>query len=127
MACGIEDTEVFVNLTDNEFQKFNFYTAYKPDDMLKRILVIDNDKDLLEILKEALAYDYFEVTAVDAVDNTVFELINEHRPDVVLLDYLLWGVNGDEICHQIKSNPQTANLPVIMFSAYPRVLLSLGN
>jgi two-component system CheB/CheR fusion protein len=41
-------------------------------------------------------------------------------------DYILDGINGREICHQIKANPATCFLPVVIISAYPKVLLSLG-
>jgi CheY-like chemotaxis protein len=44
-----------------------------------------------------------------------------------MLDFLLHGVNGGELCHQLKTNINTMHLPVIIISGYPRVLESLGN
>ncbi|TZF83692.1 response regulator [Pedobacter sp. BS3] len=91
--------------------------------MKKRILILDDDAGTLDVLTEALYYENFEVMATN--DNSrFFEIIKEYKPDLVLLDYLLNGINGGEICHQLKRNFQS--LPVIMMSAYPRVFLSLG-
>lgn len=47
--------------------------------------------------------------------------------DIVILDYILFGINGGELCHMLKTTPETCHIPVIMVSAYPRVLESLGN
>ena len=46
---------------------------------------------------------------------------------LVIVDYILEGINGGELCHQLKINPRTKHLPVIMISGYQRVLESLGN
>lgn len=50
----------------------------------------------------------------------------DYEPHLVLIDYLLKGINGGEVCHQIKSGYETSRVPVIMISAYPRVFESLG-
>ena len=93
--------------------------------MSKKILIIDNDPDVLDVTREALNYEGFEVVASLIADDYQ-NLIRQHQIDLVVIDYLLPGINGGEICHQIKSNPETAHIPVIIFSAYPRVLQSLG-
>ena len=94
--------------------------------MQKRILVIDNDQDLLEAVEATLVIENYYVQTSPFVED-IFVLINDTKPDLVLIDYLLYGINGGELCHQIKSDPKTAHLPVIIFSAYPRVIQSLGN
>lgn len=94
--------------------------------MQKKVLVIDNDNAILDVMVEALNYEGFEVTAVTGTEN-IIALVNEARPDVVIIDYLLDGINGGELCHQIKSSEKNGGLPVIIFSAYPRVLQSLGD
>lgn len=91
-----------------------------------RVLVIDNDNDILDVLNEALTYEGYEVSSLCHVDNILPEL-QKYHPDIVIMDYLLNGVNGGELCHQIKINTPTAELPVLMISAYPPVLQSLGN
>ena len=93
--------------------------------MIKRVLILDNDPDVLDAMQEVLNYSGFEVKAIEETDN-IFSVIDDFQPDVVLVDYILNGINGGEICHLIKSNPKTNHLPVIILSAYPRVINSLG-
>lgn len=92
---------------------------------MKRILVIDNDPAILDVMQEALTYEGFEVTAVEDTQD-INKLVKATAPQLVMIDYLLNGINGGELCHQIKSSPATGSLPVILLSAYPRVLNSLG-
>ena len=94
--------------------------------MKKNILVIDDDDSVRSVLEDILIYSDFNVkSASDTKD--IFGTIKDFKPDLVLMDYILSGVNGGEICHQIKVNNQTAHLPVILISAYPKVLQSLGD
>ncbi|MFD2873754.1 PleD family two-component system response regulator [Mucilaginibacter ximonensis] len=92
----------------------------------KRILVVDDDNDILEVIEEILTYEGFEVRSLGDINN-IFPEISSYSPDVIILDYILKGINGGEICHQIKVNPHTAKVPVILMSAYHRVFNSLGN
>jgi DNA-binding response OmpR family regulator len=77
-------------------------------------------------MEEALLYEGFDVRAVTATDD-IFPLLEQYRPDILLIDYLLSGINGGEICSQIKKNAHTCDLPVVILSAYPRVINSLGH
>jgi DNA-binding response OmpR family regulator len=92
---------------------------------MKHVLILDNDPDVLDIMQEALTYEGLHVTCIDE-GNDILQLIRRHKPDLLMVDYLLNGINGGELCHQVKANPETHELPVIIMSAYPRVLLSLG-
>ncbi|MEZ2334870.1 response regulator [Mucilaginibacter sp. RCC_168] len=92
---------------------------------LKKVMIIDNDLDVLDIMQEALVYEGFTVTAYEHTNN-ILSIVEQEKPDVILIDYLLEGINGGEICHQMKVNPTTSDLPVIIISAYPKVILSLG-
>lgn len=94
--------------------------------MAKSLLVIDNDPACLEMTTEALQYHDFEVHA-DTGQGDILHRIKESKPDLLLIDYLLDGVNGGEICAQLKRDEQYNALPVIIFSAYPKVLQSLGD
>lgn len=89
--------------------------------MGKKILIIDDDTDVLEIMEEALNYEGFEAV-ISPVADDYMNLIRQNNVDLVIIDYLLRGVNGGEICHQIKCSPEFAHLPVIIYSAYPKVL-----
>jgi DNA-binding response OmpR family regulator len=94
--------------------------------MTKKILVIDDNDDLLGLLNDALTAQGYEVECASHVDN-IYESVRNSRAQLVIIDYILQGINGGELCHQLKINPRTKHLPVIMISGYPRVLESLGN
>ena len=85
--------------------------------MAKRILVLDDNQDILDIVHETLTYEDFEVKST-STSNTVIPLVEEFIPDLVILDYRVAGVNGGELCKQIKSHPDFSDTPVIIFSAY---------
>jgi DNA-binding response OmpR family regulator len=92
---------------------------------MKKVLVLDNDEGVLDVMQEALNYEGFQVKIIEETDN-IFPVIYAFDPDLIILDYILSGVNGGEICHQIKANPETTDIPVMIMSAYPRVIKSLG-
>lgn len=94
--------------------------------MTKKILVIDDNDDLLELLNEALTTEGYQVECASHVDN-IYESVRNSQAQLVIIDYILEGINGGELCHQLKINPRTKHLPVIMISGFPRVLESLGN
>ncbi len=86
-----------------------------------RILVVDDNKDILQVVKIILENHGFEVLASlkgeDSFSNT--ETFN---PQLILLDvFLSSGIDGREICKSLKSNPKTKEIPVIMFSAQTKM------
>lgn len=94
--------------------------------MSKKILILDDSDDILEVMKDALEMEGYEVKTLNYTDDICKEAIS-FNTDMVILDYILFGINGGELCHMMKTNPLTAHVPVIMVSAYPRVLESLGS
>ncbi len=88
--------------------------------------MIDDQTDTLDLLKEAMEMEGYTVTALPYTED-IIRSITQYQPDLVMLDFLLAGINGGELCHQIKTNRLSAHIPVIMLSGYPRVLESLGN
>lgn len=85
--------------------------------MLKRILMLDDNPDILDVVKEALLYEKFEVN-ITTNEKNFMETIKRYRPDLVILDYKLHAQKGDEICRQIKSHNGFDDIPVIICSAY---------
>jgi CheY-like chemotaxis protein len=94
--------------------------------MNNHILILDDSQDILDALQQALTEEGYEVTTYSYCED-ILKVVKQHQPNVVLLDYLLFGINGGELCHQIKTDPLTMHIPVVLMSAYPRVLESLGD
>jgi len=92
----------------------------------KNILIIENDEGLVELLEELFSYEGYQVRCYREAGD-IFSLMEDFTPDIVLIDYLLPGINGGELCAQLKREPSTKHIPVIIFSAYSQVLLSLGS
>ncbi|MDB5013663.1 MAG: hypothetical protein JWQ25_1865 [Daejeonella sp.] len=91
----------------------------------KKILVVDDDDALLEIMQEAFNYLGFDVKTVHN-PSEIFIDIKNYNPDLILIDYLLENANGGEVCHAIKAQTDTADIPVILMSSYSKTFLSLG-
>jgi DNA-binding response OmpR family regulator len=78
------------------------------------IILQETDPDILEILKYALEQERFSVFAVQELESNFLEMIEQHRPHVIMLDYRLNGDSCIEICRQIKTH--YPHLPVIAMS-----------
>ena len=85
--------------------------------MLKRILMLDDNKDILDVVKEVLSYEKFEVRITSASEH-IMEILQSFRPNLVIMDYKLNGTSGDAICKQIKKHPDLQHTPVVICSAY---------
>ncbi len=81
-----------------------------------RILVVEDETDLQELLDYNLARDGFDVTCVDSGEKAL-KLIRRDPPDMVLLDLMLPGIDGLEICRQIRADAELAHLPLVMLTA----------
>ena len=84
--------------------------------MEKKILVVDDDKAILEMLDEVLSYYGYEVISLSRGDK-VLERIDEHHPDLILMDVMLAGMDGRVICSKIKSVESVSTIPIILISA----------
>ncbi len=86
--------------------------------MPKRVLIIDDDKDVVDVLEEIFCYSHYQVYhSTDA--RRIFALVDEVQPDVLILDCSMKKEVTLDICRRIKNNPDTRELPVIVISAYP--------
>ncbi len=94
--------------------------------MTKKVLILDDDHDTLVALKDSLTLAGFYVMDLHHSDNLP-KLIEAFKPDILLLDYILFGENGGDICANIKEDIKTKNLPVVLMSGYPRLSETMGN
>ena len=87
----------------------------------RRVLLVEDDAWIRTFLHDVLADDGYDV--VDAADGrTGLRLVTEKEPDVVLLDLAMPEVTGVDVLHEIRRVPATRHLPVLVLSAFPRVL-----
>ncbi len=82
--------------------------------VLGRVLVVDDDRGLLSIIKGILCKDY-DVTLASS-GSEALEALAESGADLVLLDIMMPDMDGLEVCKQIKANADTADLPVIFLT-----------
>ncbi|MDD2904105.1 MAG: response regulator transcription factor [Syntrophales bacterium] len=82
----------------------------------ERLLVIEDDEDILQLLKYNLAKEGYEVTGVMSGEEAA-KALKSSLPDLVLLDLMLPGVDGLDVCRQLKRNAQTGQIPIIMLTA----------
>lgn len=86
---------------------------------MKRVLVVDDNLDILQLVEMILQNNGFEVLASpkggDVMVNT-----QTFKPQVILLDVFLSGYDGRDICKSLKANVKTKDIPVIMFSAHTK-------
>jgi len=81
-------------------------------------MVIDDNEDILFMLQAMLKIKGYKVSIkmnMDNLDRTISELL----PDVILMDMLLSGADGREVCRMLKATPAFAAIPIIMISAHP--------
>lgn len=84
---------------------------------MKRILVLDDDEDILFVVERILTDAGFHVYSTVNSEG-IIELAAKISPALILLDYMLADGDGGEVCRMLKSHHSLGNIPVIMFSAY---------
>jgi putative two-component system response regulator len=80
-----------------------------------RILAVDDEPTNLQLLRQILHDHYGLLYAKDGM--RALELAEQERPDLILLDVMMPGMTGYEVCRKLKSQPATAGIPVIFVTA----------
>src|SRR3990167_5751709 len=81
----------------------------------KRIILIEDEEDIAALLKlQAELSGYKLHVEVDGING--YRAIEREKPDLVLLDIMLPGQNGYDVCRKIKANPELRNIPVVIIS-----------
>ena len=81
-----------------------------------RVLVVDDEPDILELIGYNLARHNFDMIGVDSGEEA-FASVRRSLPDLVVLDLMLPGIDGLEVCRRLKNDNRTAAVPVIILSA----------
>jgi len=83
--------------------------------MAKKILIIEDDKFLRELIAQKLLNEKYDIA--EAVDGEAgVKAAQKEKPDIILLDLILPGIDGFEVLSRIKSAPEISNIPVIILS-----------
>ncbi len=87
---------------------------------MPRIYVIDDDMDLLKVVKSLLQKRGFDVSIFCdwEVANNAMKVC---EPQLILLDVFLTGIDGLDVCQKLKASPYTRHIPILLFSAFPRI------
>jgi two-component system cell cycle response regulator len=80
-----------------------------------KILVVEDDPDARKVLSLILKLDGFEVMTASSGAEAI-QILQTDVPDLILLDVMMPRMDGYEVCHQVRSNPATAQVAVIMLS-----------
>lgn len=81
----------------------------------KKILVVDDDPAIVEVLHMMLELAGYDVTT--STNGNILPLLDSYTPDLILLDIMMSGVSGKEVCKDLKNRNETKEIPVIMISA----------
>ena len=88
---------------------------------MKKILVADDEPDILKVVEFRLIKAGYEVI-LTSNGKEALEQFKKVKPDLVLLDYSMPIMNGDEVCIQIKADPETQSIPVIFMTASTKIV-----
>lgn len=81
-----------------------------------RILIVDDKAEIRDLIRMTLALSNFQLKEADNGDEAL-RLIREWRPDIVLLDIMMPGKDGFEVCHEVKQDPELAQTIIILLTA----------
>ena len=84
----------------------------------QKILVIDDDPDIGIMMKMMLEYKGYDALVSERADDAMQTLSND-KIDLIIMDMLLSGVNGVDVCTELKKDAKTINIPIVMISAHP--------
>ena len=82
----------------------------------KRILVVDDTKDVLQVVSRRLQSWGYEALTADSGEDGL-RVAEEQLPDLILLDIMMPKLKGREVCARLKANPKTQGIPVIFLTA----------
>ncbi len=86
---------------------------------MKKILIVDDEPNNLQVLRQILKDHYQLIFAPNG--EKALEAVANHSPDLILLDIMMPGINGYEVCEKLKSSASTREIPVIFVSAMSEV------
>ena len=84
--------------------------------MSKTALIVDDSRSARVVLKKVLETHELDVDTAESAEDAL-DYLNDHRPDVIFMDHLMPGMDGFEAVSAIKRNPDTATIPIMMYTS----------
>ncbi len=81
----------------------------------KKIIIVDDDENLRKMIKIRLELKNYSVLEADSGESAL-ELINNEKPDLILLDIAMPDMDGYEVCKLLKDNEDTKNIPIVFLT-----------
>lgn len=82
----------------------------------EKILIVDDEQDILELLNYNLGREGYQVFSAETGEQA-YDLANKKSPDLIILDLMLPGIDGLEVCRRLRKNAGTETIPIIMLTA----------
>ena len=82
----------------------------------EKIIVVEDDEDILELIAYNLGREGYQVTKVSSGEK-LLQLVHTREPDLIVLDLMLPGIDGLQLCKRLKADPRTQRIPVVMVTA----------
>jgi DNA-binding response OmpR family regulator len=99
----------------------NLFFSCRLLNMEKRVLIVDDNRDILDLLQIILETEGYNVNCLEN-GNHLSTAIESYQPNLILMDIMLGHLDGRDLCKNLKSNPETKKIPIIMISASHRIL-----
>jgi two-component system, OmpR family, response regulator len=98
--------------------------------MAEHVIVVDDDKEIRNIITFVLSRHGFEVTTAGN-GQQLHHLLEQFIPELIILDVMMPGEDGYQICNALRSDPHTRRIPIIIMTAhvediYERISVDLG-
>ncbi len=90
-----------------------------------KILAVDDTPDNLFLLEAILSEESYQFSGAESAKSAL-ETVQKLPPDLILLDVMMPEMNGYEVTRQIRQNPKTAHIPILLLTAHDRSVLNKG-
>ena len=79
------------------------------------MLIVDDEKEIRDLLKEKLEQEHFLVITASGAEEAII-LANKEKPDLILMDIAMQGIDGYAACQKLKDDPNTEKIPVLFLT-----------
>jgi CheY-like chemotaxis protein len=93
---------------------------FHPEQLMKKILIADDEVPIRLLIHSTLESEEYHIIESENGPDTVAKCLEE-RPDLLILDLMMPGISGEEVCKKIRSDPRTKSIPIIILTGRGRL------